>query len=157
VTVIPPRARPGGRRIHIIGGAGSAVNLTRELYRLGCDLSGGIAHEYDSDEKLWRSLGIPCPTVGAFSRIADEEVASAAALVREADLTVLCSFPVGAGNLGNLRLAGMARSLVILKTGARDAPRAFVAAEGEALFAEVLSRGRLASYEELLAELEREA
>ena len=60
VTVIPWRFAGNGVRVHMIGGAGSAVNLTRELYRLGYSLSGGIAHEHDSDEKLWRNLGIEC-------------------------------------------------------------------------------------------------
>jgi iron complex transport system ATP-binding protein len=155
VTVIPWRADAGGKRIHLIGGAGSAVNLTRELYRLGCVLSGGIAHEYDSDEKLWKNLGIPCPTIGAFGRITDDDVAAAASLVREADLTILCSFPVGPGNLGNLALAGLARNLVVMRTGPRDAPRGFVTAEGKALFEGLCSRGRLMLYEEILAELER--
>jgi iron complex transport system ATP-binding protein len=155
VTVVPWRADAGGKRIHLIGGAGSAVNLTRELYRLGCVLSGGIAHEYDSDEKLWKTLSIECPTIGAFSRITDEDVAAAAPLVRAADLTILCSFPVGPGNLGNLKLAGMARSLVVVRTGPGDAPRGFVTVEGRTLFEELCSRGRLMLYEEVLAELER--
>jgi hypothetical protein len=37
--------------IHLKG-AGSAINLTRELVRLGYRISGGIAHEYDADQEL---------------------------------------------------------------------------------------------------------
>ena len=40
VTVLPRRFAGNGVRIHLIGGAGSAVNLTRELYRLGYAVSG---------------------------------------------------------------------------------------------------------------------
>ncbi len=78
VTVVPRDRGAAGIRVHLIGGAGSAVNLTRELYRMGCSLTGGIAHEYDSDEKLWRSLGVRCSAVGAFSRITEEQIREAA-------------------------------------------------------------------------------
>ncbi len=155
VSVIPWRAGVSGSRIHLIGGAGSAVNLTRELYRLGCVLSGGIAHEYDSDEKLWKSLGIPCVTVGAFSRITDEQVKEAAALVEEADVTVLCAFPVGPGNSGNLHLAARARRLVVLDPGMEDAPRTFFSDEGRTLFERVSARAAVLRYEQVVQLVER--
>jgi iron complex transport system ATP-binding protein len=90
VAVVPRDREAAGIRVHLIGGAGSAVNLTRELYRLGCSLTGGIAHEYDSDEKLWKSLGVRCLAVGAFSRITEEQIRDAASLVEQADVTILC-------------------------------------------------------------------
>jgi iron complex transport system ATP-binding protein len=153
VTVVPRDRRAAGFRVHLIGGAGSAVNLTRELYRLGCSLTGGIAHEYDSDEKLWRSLGIRCMSVGAFSRITDEQVREAAPLVDQADLTILCSFPIGQGNLGNLRLASMARRLLVLKPGPEEVPRTFFSAEGMALFEQVCTGSRVMDHEGILEEL----
>ena len=153
VSVIPARAATGGARIHLIGGAGSAVNLTRELYRLGYRLSGGIAHEHDSDEKLWKSLGVPYVSVGAFSRITDDDVRAAARAVDEADLTILCSFPVGTGNVGNLKLAGLAKRAVVLQAITGDPPRAFFAPEGKVLFDELCRRAKLMSYEQLLASL----
>ena len=154
VSVIPWRAGVTGSRIHLIGGAGSAVNLTRELYRLGCVLSGGIAHEYDSDEKLWRSLGIQCISVGAFSRINDQQVAEAALLVQSADMTVLCSFPIGPGNSGNMQLAAEARTLIILDPGPEDAPRTFFGAEGKALFEKVRAKALVLRYEQILKLIE---
>lgn len=153
VTVVPGRTGGRGSRVHLIGGAGSAVNMTRELYRLGYSLSGGIAHEHDSDQKLWKSLGIPCVSVGAFSRITEEEVAAAAPLLEEAEVTVLCSFPVGAGNLGNLSLARRARRLVILQPGPGDLQRSFFSMEGRVLFDEICRGARLLGYRELLDEL----
>ena len=155
VTVLPWRFAGGGARIHLIGGAGSAVNLTRELYRLGYALSGGIAHEYDSDEKLWRNLGIERDAVGAFDRITDEEVVRAARMVETADFTILCSFPVGPGNMGNLKLAARARNLIVLKTGREDAARSFFSTEGKTLFDEVCRRARMLGYAEVLEELGR--
>ena len=155
VVVVPRRARAGGLRVHLIGGAGSAVNLTRELYRLGCSLSGGIAHEYDSDERVWKSLGVPCRWVGAFSRITEQDIEPAASMVEEADLTVLCCFPVGAGNLGNLKLALRARRLAVLASGPDDVPRTFFSEEGRALFDRVRERAELLSREAIVQEVER--
>jgi cobalamin transport system ATP-binding protein len=156
VTVVPGRAVRRTARVHLIGGAGSAVNLTRELYRMGYNLSGGIAHEYDSDEKLWRSLAVPIECVGAFSRITDEEVARASHLVEEADVTILCSFPVGTGNLGNLRLAGHARRLFIVDPGPGDVGREFFSSEAGELFKELCADATLAGQQEITAELAAE-
>ncbi len=153
VTVVPRDRGAAGIRVHLIGGAGSAVNLTRELYRLGCSLTGGIAHEYDSDEKLWRSLGIRCVSVGAFSRITDEQVKEASPFVEQADLTILCSFPVGQGNLGNLRLASMARRLLVLKPGPEEVPRTFFSAEGTSLFEQVCAGARVLDHDGILEEM----
>ncbi len=151
VTVVPSGRKPLGTRVHLIGGAGSAVNLTRELTRLGCALTGGIAHEHDSDEKLWKSLGIPYRSVSAFSRITDEEVEAAASMVEQADLTILCSFPVGTGNLGNLRLAARSRSLVVLKPGPEEVPRTLLLPEARALLDEISRRAVVLSYEAVLS------
>jgi iron complex transport system ATP-binding protein len=155
VAVVPWKEAGSGLRVHLIGGAGSAVNLTRELFRLGYQLSGGIAHEHDSDEKLWQSLGIDNDRIGAFSRIGDADVDKASRLVEQADLTILCLFPVGQGNLGNLKLAARARRLVVLGAAADEAPRTFFAPEGEALFERLQAGAQVMSYEEIIAELER--
>ena len=153
VAVLPERLPDRGLRVHLVGGAGSAVNLTRELLRLGCEVTGGIAHEHDSDEKLWRSLGISHRAVGAFSRISDVDVEAAAALVTGADVVVVCSFPVGAGNLGNLRLAGRARRLFILEAGPGDVPRSFFSKEAREAFAALESRAEQRPYGQILEEL----
>jgi iron complex transport system ATP-binding protein len=155
VTVLPSRAGVTGARVHLIGGAGSAVNLTRELHRLGYVLSGGIAHEHDSDERLWRNLGIDCVTVGAFSRIDDDEVLKAARMVEGADVTVLCSFPVGPGNQGNLNLAARAQRLVVLAPGPGDVPRTFFSPEGRSLFEGLCRKASVLTYDELISQLAR--
>ena len=155
VAVVPGHKPGTGARVHLIGGAGSAVNLTRELFRLGYRLSGGIAHQHDSDEALWQSLGIETFRVGAFARISDEDVRRASPLVTGAELTILCAFPVGVGNMANLRLATLASRLVVLDEGEGEAARTFFAPECEALFKEVQARSRRVSYAALVAELER--
>jgi iron complex transport system ATP-binding protein len=154
VTVVPGRARAWGTRVHLIGGAGSAVNLTRELFRMGLRLSGGIAHEYDSDEKLWRSLALPVESVGAFSRITDNDVDRASYLVEEADLTILCSFPIGTGNLGNLHLAGRARRLVITSPSSGDLARDFFSPEAEEIFQHLQAVAPLLEYHQIVSMLQ---
>ncbi len=154
VGVVPRRLPGEGPRVHLIGGAGSAVNLTRELERLGYRISGGIAHEFDSDQVLWRSLGVPSAVVGAFSRITGEDVERAASLVEEAELTILCSFPIGVGNAENLRLAARAARLVIVEPEPGDPPRSFFSEEGRRLFQELAPRARTLRQGELLGELE---
>ena len=131
------------------------MNLTRELYRLGCSLTGGIAHEYDSDEKLWKSLGVRCTAVGAFSRITEEQIREAAPLVEQADVTILCSFPIGPGNLGNLRLASLARRLVVLRAGPEDLPRTLMSPEAAALFEQACARSQVLDHDAILADLEQ--
>ncbi len=154
VSVLPRAAAGAGPRIHLISGAGAAVNLTRELCRLGFRVSGGIAHGYDSDQKLWQSLELPHRAVEPFSHIRRQDVEEASSLVREADLTVLCPFPVGAGNVENLVLAARARRLVVLERGPEDPPRAFFSEAGQRLFRE-LAAAPLMSRTELLSALER--
>jgi iron complex transport system ATP-binding protein len=154
VGVVPRRLPGEGPRVHLIGGAGSAVNLTRELERLGYRISGGIAHEFDADQVLWRSLGVPSAVVGAFSRITGEDVERAASLVEEAELTILCSFPIGVGNAENLRLASRAARLVIVEPEPGDPPRSFFSEEGRRLFQELAPRARTMRLAELLGELE---
>jgi len=144
-------------RLHLIGGAGSAVNLTREAVRLGYGLSGGVAHEYDADQRLWASLEVPCVTVGAFSRIGEAELARALRLVDEAQLTVLCSFPVGPGNAANLQLARRAQELgrlLVLEPQPPEAPRSFFDAEAERLFGELASGTPRLSYRQVVEALE---
>jgi iron complex transport system ATP-binding protein len=157
VSVVPYRLRETGARIHVIGGAGSAVNLTRELFRLGFTLTGGIAHSNDSDEVLWKNLGIECSSVGAFSRISDDDIEAASGPVEAADLVVLCCFPIGTGNLGNLRLAGKARELVVLEPEAGDMQRSFFTEEGRALFEELCLTARKSIYGKLVSELRERA
>jgi hypothetical protein len=57
--------------------------------------------------------------------------------------------------VGNLRLAGLARRVVILEPSAGDLPRTFFAADGKSLFDELCRRAEVMSYEELLASLAR--
>ena len=157
VVNVAPRMRAGRAprpRIHIIGGAGSAINLTRELVRLGYRISGGIAHEYDADQKLWSSLEIPSVVIGAFSRIDEADLQKAYPMVGEAELTVLCCFPFGPGNEGNLALAKRARRLVVLEPASQEEERLFFSHDARDAFAELAAHAQQMSYRRLSELLE---
>jgi iron complex transport system ATP-binding protein len=157
VVNVAPRLPAGRRpeaRIHIIGGAGSAINLTRELVRLGYGISAGIAHEHDADQKLWQALEIPTLCVGAFSHITTADLEKAYPLVERADLTVLCCFPIGAGNEGNLELARRAGRLVVLRPGPQEEPRLFFSRSAEEAFSSLAASSRQMSYGELCEALQ---
>ncbi len=157
VSVVPFRVKESGARVHLIGGAGSAVNLTRELYRSGFPLTGGISHARDSDETLWKNLGVRCFSVDAFSRISDRDIEEATPLIKEAEVVVLCPFPVGAGNVGNLRLAARAKKLVIIEPGRGDAARSFFAPEGKELFDALCRFAERMTHEQLMSTLKAHA
>jgi len=114
VSPVPTGGTARGIHVHVIGGAGGGVNITRFLHRNGFSVTGGVAHELDSDARLWKALGVPFVGVPAFSRIDEERFAEAAAMVDAADLVVLCAFPFGDGNARNLELAERAKRLIIL-------------------------------------------
>jgi iron complex transport system ATP-binding protein len=149
VSVIPQRAGPEGPFVHLIGGAGSAVNVTRELYRLGFRITGGVVHENDTDALLWKSLGIEAVTVGAFSRIDEQNVLRAAAYVEHSDYTILCLFPVGEGNAANLDLAGKAHHLIIVKPEGNE-ERAFFSAPAENAFKKLRDTSSQMTYGEII-------
>lgn len=125
---VNPIPGPGARRnmrVHVIGGAGSAVSITRYLHRKGCHITGGVSHELDSDAKFWSALGIEFLQVPAFSEIGTEELTRAVELARAADLTILCAFPFGHGNAANLDVAEQAHELLILDESTALCRRAF--------------------------------
>ncbi len=132
VSPVPTGGAARDLRVHVIGGAGGGVNISRFLHRTGCTLSGGVAHELDSDARLWKALAVPYVQVPAFSEIGAPDIERAAALVDAADLTVLCAFPFGTGNAANLDLAERAGRLLILDEESGGCPRDFFG-DGEAL------------------------
>ncbi len=150
VNVLPIGERETGVRCHLIGGAGSAMNLTRELVRFGYTVTGGIAHEGDADETLWSSLGIEYVSVHAFDRIDAETIDRASKLVREADVAILCDFPVGPGNAGNLELAARAPNLLVVTEREGGDIRDFFIEEGRERFEALTSRGVSVSYRRLV-------
>ena len=133
-------------QVHVIGGAGSGVNITRFLIRSGFKVSGGVAHRLDSDTHLWESLHIPMVCVDAFGEIDDAACEEAQGLIHRADYTILCSFPIGQGNLKNLALAAESRELLIVE----DDQRSFHSPKAEALFKDLKNSATILHVHELM-------
>ncbi len=150
VNVMPKQFGRRFPKVHLIGGAGSAINLTRELFRTGFEITGGIAHNFDSDLTLWNNLEIENVSVEAFSTITDRDIQIARRLVERADVTILCEFPIGPGNVGNLKLARFARRLIIIEDKNAPLHRSFYDREAKILFEELLKGAEILSYGEVL-------
>ena len=75
-------------------------------------------------------------------------------MVEEAELTILCSFPVGPGNEGNLELAARAGRLVILQAGSQEEPRTFFSEKARQVFASLAAKAERMNYRQLCEALE---
>lgn len=104
------RRRAGkNRRIHVIAGGGSGIDLYRRLMLEGYELSTGVLNRLDSDAEAARALDIPTVLAPPFSPVPQQAVDAAMQMVDAADAVVLGEVPFGSGNLANLALARRAR------------------------------------------------
>jgi iron complex transport system ATP-binding protein len=101
----PTRSVPLGRRAHVVGGAGCGAPVMRRLAELGYEVSAGVLHGSDTDEGVAARLNLLRASVPAFSDIDAEAQEECRALMRAAELLVVCDAPFGPGNVANLRLA----------------------------------------------------
>lgn len=159
VSPLSPTTSTKPLRVHVVGGAGGAVNITRFLHRNGFGVSGGVAHDLDADARLWGALAIPFVHVPPFATIDNDAFDRAAQMVDTADVTVLCAFPFGQGNARNIELAQRAGRLIILREQEGDGRRDFF---GEAesvrpLFDRLVERHGIVSYRDACTMLERSA
>ena len=144
VTVLPIKQapRPVPLHIHLIGGAGSTVALARWLLQRGVRVSGGIGHEQDSDTDFWAATGMAHSAVPAFAPIDQPAIEQAKALVESADLTIVCDFPIGAMNEGNLALAHYAQVLWLLEDDTEAAKQRFYSDRQAQAFAHLRHQGQ---------------
>lgn len=135
VHILPRQGRRSDCRVHVIGGAGSGLMLSRRLYEAGCTVTGGVVSPADPDAALWELLDIPHVTGPAFAAVDAEHVAEARVLAASADVVVFTAGGVGPVNAANLELLRNASQAAVLP-GARAARNW---CEAEALAVEVLS------------------
>ena len=101
--------RPAVRkRLHVICGGGSGIELFRRLSIEGFEVTSGVLNRLDSDAEAARALDIQCVLEQPFSAVGSEAFRQAAAMVSQADGVVIGPVPIGPGNLVNLRLAAEA-------------------------------------------------
>ncbi len=140
--VPPAGARGEGRRVHVIGGGGSAAAILRQLRLEGYRLSVGVLNEGDADLSAARALDLPAVTVRPFVPVDEEAHRRNVELAAAADCCVLAGVAFGHGNLRNLEAAGAARRLVLLA----DPPmpeRDFTGGRATQLFARLAERAVL--------------
>ncbi len=104
-----------GKKIHVIGGGGSASGIIRQLYEYGHEVSTGVLFPGDSDLQCADVFGIKAVVSEPFSGISDEYFNKNVEFIRNADLTILCNMPFGIQNIRNIEAASFAKNLVIVE------------------------------------------
>jgi iron complex transport system ATP-binding protein len=102
------RRPPARKRLHVISGGGSGIELFRRLLIEGFDLTAGVLNRLDSDSEAARALDIPAVLEQPFSPVGGEALSQACRMVEAADGLVAGLVPFGPGNLVNLDLAELA-------------------------------------------------
>jgi iron complex transport system ATP-binding protein len=142
-------------RAHVIGGAGRGARLMRELAERGFEVTAGVLHGSDTDAVVAERLNLLRVSVPPFSEIDEASAEDTFALMRGADVVVVCDAPYGPGNVANLRLARRAVEAgvrVILLEQVPIAERDFTAGEATRLWNELRERAEVAgSYSEIVA------
>jgi iron complex transport system ATP-binding protein len=103
------------RRIHIIGGGGSAAGLMHHLHSEGYRLSTGILNQGDTDLSAARALGIEAVVIPAFAAIDDAAHQRNLELTAQADCCIVSKVAFGWGNLRNLEAASVAQQLILVE------------------------------------------
>jgi iron complex transport system ATP-binding protein len=156
VWVGPPPGTPRRRvaRAHVVGGAGRGARVMRDLAERGFEVSAGVLHATDTDAVAAERLNLLRVSVPPFSDIDDAAAADALAMMREAEVVVVCDAPFGPGNVANLRLALQAASQgtrVVLLEQVPMAERDFTGGVAAALWEELRGHSVVASsYTEIL-------
>jgi iron complex transport system ATP-binding protein len=105
------------KKIHVIGGGGSASGVIRQLYDGGFEVTAGVFAHGDSDLGCTDVFGVKALVCQPFSEIDDQAFTENIKLIEAADITILCDMPFGHQNVRNLEAAGHASRLVIIEDG----------------------------------------
>lgn len=93
------------KRVHLIGGGGSATPLMKELFVKGLSLSAGVLSVGDSDWVTARRLGLLMVEESPFSPISSQRHQQNLKLIGKAGAVVLAPLYIGPGNLPNVEAA----------------------------------------------------
>lgn len=118
------RSNNGSRKkIHVIGGGGSASGVIRFLFKNGYNVTTGVLSEGDSDLHCADVFNIESIKCKPFTEITEKAYMKNIQMIKNSDLTILSNMPFGRLNIRNLEAAKHASNLVIIendKPGARD-------------------------------------
>lgn len=144
LTAATARPASGGRRVHMVCGAGTGEALMRSLSAAGCAVSAGVLNVEDSDQQAAELLDLARVEEAPFSPIGDEAHARHLALLAEAAAVVVTALPWGRGNVRNLEAAlaaAKAGTPVYLLEGPAIEERDFTGGEAARLWRELLAAG----------------
>lgn len=114
LRLLPVRAAPARAvTVHLVGGDGSARELTRRLYREGFRLSGSPVSPADPDAALWTALGIPFTPLEPFHPAGDAHRAAEREAAGSAEITVICVPAAGPDNRAVLEESACAGRLLL--------------------------------------------
>ncbi len=118
---------PKNKVVHVVGGGGSAEEMMKELIEEGYEVTTGVLNAMDSDLKAARFMSIEAVIESPFSEISPLKMKENISKMKEADVIVVAPFPIGPGNLRNLKsvevCAKEGSRVILIKdgdVGARD-------------------------------------
>ena len=97
------------RTVHIICGGGSGADSARRLLLRGYQVTLGVLNIGDTDQRIGSILGLSMALEEPFAAISGRADQANRELIRRADVVLLERFPIGRGNLANLKAALEAR------------------------------------------------
>ena len=90
-------------KIHVVGGGGTAGDILKRLVEEGYQVSTGVLNVMDSDLERANFLGVKAITEAPFSAISDETMKENLLEMLRSDKIIVTNFPIGEGNLRNLK------------------------------------------------------
>ncbi len=145
------------KKIHIIGGGGSANSLIKLLYSLGHHISLGVLNNGDTDSETARNLGLKVVEELPFSPVSEEKHRENLKVIKGCDLVVLANVPFGRGNVKNLEASQYAVEQgipVVIYDGVEISRRDFTGGEAAKIFQGIKEKGaREVSLEKELLEV----
>jgi iron complex transport system ATP-binding protein len=103
------------RRVHVIGGGGSASGVLRQLFEDGCEVTSGVFAHGDSDIHSAEIFGVRYLACKPFSEIDQDSFSENKRYITQADISILCNMPFGSQNIRNLEAAAFSSRLVIIE------------------------------------------
>ncbi|MBZ6496694.1 ATP-binding cassette domain-containing protein [Haloterrigena longa] len=103
-------------RVHVLGSGSAAAGVLARLEAAGVDPSVGPVSSGDAAAETARSLGVDIVETEPFAPLSSAERDSVETLIRDAGVTVLADFVVGAGTQALLETLDGSESLVLIET-----------------------------------------
>ena len=136
-------------RVHVLGTGTAAAGVVARLAAAGIDVTLGPVSSGDAAAETARSLGVEAIETAPFTRLNSEDRATAERLVRDADVTVLADFVLGASTQTLLDTLETADGLVVVETRPLS-ERAFAGSNARARYKACRERAVTATLEGVL-------